>query len=639
MYEYLKGIIFICIYILFNYFFGAAILKENKSMPKNILVGYVIFAALLAVVGIPIQLLGLKWEIFAIYLIVTVIAIISYSIFRIRKYNIFKNFNMCILLKNYWFLFMLGIILVFISTVYFEWYWLNNGLDDGYYINRMATLPYINNPFATVPGTGLLVNSSPIDSYIYNIYELEASVYIFLLNMIPTLFARCFLSYINYFIFECVLYVFIEKMIEMTNLKVKKTWVQYLLIILIVFSFSSEQFSQYNLYKLQDIWQNATAMYFGSSIVRSMGLLLLVLPILGKRKLYFKDILIYGIISLVLLSKSSIVLPFTVIVAMSYIIMVAFKNKNTYKLGILFIVCIFVIGIILGDNGEISLVYRQLFISNIKTIIIMISIVLAIFVTYYFRKTKIVEIGIYLILFSMLTLVPFINNIFEKVCLYNFVACRFMTGLFILLIMYSYFGIVLIILAKFFDIFEKLKCVPIIGVGLSIVLGFSSMFFYCDSSVAVLKDSIKIFIENKYFVPQSVISLGEELEGLSKKLGKKLYTLMPEGISVNNKAYALAVSIRQFSPSTVSLSAYNRYPGTIEKEFEDYDGNNQNIYGDFTSLPNEENIAKFKNFLDKYPVNCFISINNLDTYVAEIGFQKYKQIDFQNNYYIYYRVL
>lgn len=639
MYDYLKGIIFVCVYMLLNFLFGTAILKKYDSAPKSFVIGYITFSALLAIVGIPIQLFALSWNLFLIYMVLLIVCIIVFSIYRIRKYDILKNFDIDNFIKNNWFLLFLGIVLVVISTIYFEWYWLNNGLDDGYYINKMATLPYIDNPFRTVPGTGLLSESSIFDSYAYNIFELEASVYIYVLKIIPTLFARGFLAFINYFLFECVLYIFLEKLLEMSQIRIKKSNLQFFLVIIIIFSFSSELFSEYNLYKLQDIWQNASAMYFGSSIVRCMGILLLLLPLIGKKKLVIKDVIIYIITSLALLSKSSIVLPFSVIVAMAYVIVFLFKNKNTIKFAILFVVLIFIIGVILGNNDEISSVYRASFISNIKTIIIFISIILIIFVTYYFRNNKIAEISAYLFLLIGLTLINPINNIFEKVSMYDFVSCRFMTGIFIFLIIFSYFGLLLIFLNELPNIFLKIRYIPVIALCVSIFLGFSSMYLYNGASFNLFKNSVNLFIENKYFVPESVIILGEELEGLSKKMGEKLYTLMPEGIGINNKAYSLAISIRQFSPSTVSLSAYSRYPGTIEKDFEDYNASNQDIYGNFTTEPNEENISKFKNILDKYPINCFVSINNLDEYVAELGFKKYKQIDFQNNYYIYYRIL
>ena len=639
MYDYLKGTIFVCLYILFNFLFGTAISKKYDSAPKNFVIGYITFSALLAIVGIPIQIFALSWNIFLIYMAILVVCIISFSIYRLRKYNILKNFDIGNFIKNNWFLLFLGTILVLISTIYFEWYWLNNGLDDGYYINRMATLPYIENPFRTVPGTGLLSESSIFNSYAYNIFELEASVYIYVLKIIPTLFARGFLAFINYFLFECVLYVFLEKLLEMSQIRIKKSNLQLFLVIIIIFSFSSELFSEYNLYKLQDIWQNASAMYFGSSIVRCIGILLLLLPVIGKDKLVLKDVIIYIVTSLALLSKSSIVLPFSVIVAIAYIIVFLFKNKNTIKFAISFIILIFIIGMVLGNNDEISIVYRSLFIANIKTIIVFVSIILTIFVTYYFKNTRIPEISTLLLLLIGLTLINPINNIFEKVSIYSFVSCRFMTGMFILLIIFSYFGFLLVLLNKFPNIFLKIRFTPVIILCLSISLGFSSMFSYSGASFKLLKDSVCLFIENKYFVPESVIILGQELEGLSKKLGEKLYTLMPEGVGINNKAYSLAISIRQFSPSTVSLSAYNRYPGTIEEDFKDYNAGNQDIFGKFTTEPNEENISNFKNMLDKYPINCFVSTNNLDEYVTKLGFKKYKQIDFQNNYYIYYRIL
>lgn len=636
MFEYLKGIVFVFIYILFNFLFGAAISKKNNSVPKNFIIGYIVFAALLAIVGIPVQLLALRWEIFAIYLLLIIMCILIFIVYRLKKYKILKGIKFLDVLNDNWFLIFLGIILVAISTVYFEWYWLNNGLDDGYYINRMATLPYIENPFRTSPATGLSTGFSLLDSYIYNIYELEASVYIYLLNITPTLYARCFLAFINYFLFECVIYVFFEKILLMTKTSIKKANIQYFLVIIIIFSFSSEYFSEYNIYKLQDIWQNASAMYFGSSIVRSMGLMLLILPLLGKKKIIFKDIIVYMITSFALLSKSSIVMPFSILVAISALIVFLLKEKKRLKFEIFFLIVLFIIGIYIGNNTEISQAYRNLFILNINSIFIIVSIILGIVTLIYFRNTDVIEIGLYLGIITILSILSPINNIFEKVSMYSFVACRFMTGIFILLIIFSYFGFILILVDKFKVIFKK-NILNSSAIFLSLILGFSSVFLYNKGSIVELKNSLNIFINNKYFVPESVIILGNELEKLSDELGKKLYVVMPEGIGVENKAYSLAISIRQFTPSTVSLSALGRYPGTIEKNFDNYSVSNQEIFANFTINPNEESTNEFKEILDEYPINCFVTLNDVDQYSKKLGFKKYKQINFQNNYYIYYR--
>ena len=79
MYDYLKGTIFVCLYILFNFLFGTAISKKYDSAPKNFVIGYITFSALLAIVGIPIQIFALSWNIFLIYMAILVVCIISFS--------------------------------------------------------------------------------------------------------------------------------------------------------------------------------------------------------------------------------------------------------------------------------------------------------------------------------------------------------------------------------------------------------------------------------------------------------------------------------------------------------------------------------------------------------------------------------
>ena len=70
-----------------------------------------------------------------------------FSVYRIytKKIRLF-NGDLYDFVKKYWFLFFLASILVLISTVKIGWYWMNNCLDDGYYLNRIATLPYIDHP-------------------------------------------------------------------------------------------------------------------------------------------------------------------------------------------------------------------------------------------------------------------------------------------------------------------------------------------------------------------------------------------------------------------------------------------------------------------------------------------------------------
>lgn len=112
---------------------------------------------------------------------------------------------------------------------------------------------------------------------------------------------------------------------------------------------------------------------------------------------------------------------------------------------------------------------------------------------------------------------------------------------------------------------------------------------------------------------------------------------MPEGIGVEGITYSLAISIRQLSPSTVSLSAYNRYPGSIEPEFANYSADNQRIFDEFISYRNTETLKNFEKMLNEYPINCVVTLNCVDQEMQKIGMKKYTGISYQNSYYIYYR--
>ena len=247
------------------------------------------------------------------------------------------------------------------------------------------------------------------------------------------------------------------------------------------------------------------------------------------------------------------------------------------------IVLLMGVGYLIGDNIGIANTYRNQFISNSKSIIIAISFII-IFINLFFKcKSVMLEICGYILLLFGLTLIEPINNLFEKLSMYDFVACRFLTGVFTFVIMFAVFCLVMIL--KKIIVSRKIKYYfySIFMFGASLIFFFVSIFAQVNYSMNKLTDTVEIFLRNKYFVPQSIVFLGDCLEQLSKEKNEKLYAIMPEGIGVEGITYSLAISIRQLSPSTVSLSAYNRYPGSIEPEFANYSADNQRIFDEFIS--------------------------------------------------------
>lgn len=638
MIEYIKGMIFVILYFIFIYSFGNAIVK-NKCKENKVLrfvVGYIAFAFFVAIGGIPMQMFQISWSYFAIYLGVVIVGVLVYSIYAIRKNAIhlfdgdFKLF-----LRNHWFMFVLSFLLVAMSALCFEWYWLNNGLDDGYYLTRIAALPYDGKLLSISASTGLRMNNSLANSYNLNVFDLEASVYVFAFKLNPVIFGRVFLAYINYFLFGCVINLLFSKIISLTDIKISKYIFQFVPIIIVMFSFSFDFMNNYNLHHLQDAWQNTTAMYYGSSIVRNMGIPLLLIPLIGKKKIEFRDLLIYAITSVVLLSKSTITIPFALITAIAYLIVFLIRQKK-YKELIILSLALVAINIVIGNNANISEKYYLIFISNMKSIIIIISIIV-LFGMLFIKKKIIHELlGIIVTLIGLTSIEP-INNIFEKAAIYDFVACRYMTGIFVFIIIIAFIGI---IICAYGIVARKIDFLPVSLINLSFLILFSGigLLSRVDGNVSRLKSDMMLFIENPYFLPTSVKMLGDELTTLSDTLGKKLNVITPEGIQVDDRTYALAVSLRQVAPSVVSISALERYMSNNDADFEDYQIEYQKDFDRLLTNPNYNTAMQMKKVFDNYPINCIVTANvSLDKYIELLGFEKYKVISYQNNYNIYYR--
>ena len=379
-------------------------------------------------------------------------------------------------------------------------------------------------------------------------------------------------------------------------------------------------------------------MYYGSSIVRSMGLIMLMTPFIGKERLQIKDIFIFGITSLALMSKSSIALPVIIISMIVIILMYLIKDKSLRKLSIICVIIAIGISFCLGNNEGIASVYKSQFLSNIKSVIIFSSLIIiaVAFLLFNFKPIFLEVCGYVFLLFS-LTLIEPINNIFEKISIFDFVACRFLTSIFIFIIMLSTFCVTLFIKKMITNVKLKYYIKNIILISLSTVLFFGSLLAQSGLSFKNLNERVSTFKNNKYFAPQSVIVLGDCLEKLSKEKKEKLYAIMPEGIGIDGYTYSLAISIRQFSPSIVSLSAYTRYPGTIEKDFKDYSSDNQKIFDEFLTYRDQNSINNFKDMLNEYPINCVVTLNCVDDEMRYFGMKKYTSISYQNSYYIYYR--
>lgn len=640
MYDYCISAIFFSLLITFFYCLGSVIVSEENSLPYRFICGYLFYSFIIAIGGIVIQLLNLSWYLFFWYTILIIIALLIFILYRSKKEKI-KIFLIGIkeFLKKYWFLFIISGILIVISLAYSEWIWLNNCLDDGFYLNKIATLPYIENPFITNASTGLVEIQNGFNSYIVNTGELEMSVYVFLLQVTPTVFTRIFLSGFNYFLFACCIYAFAEKIIKSTNIKCSEYTIQYIVSIILLFSFSWNFMVVKEILVVQDSWQFNTAMYYASSIVRTMGILIILVHFIENNKIRICDILLVVLISIVLVSKSTIALPIIFVTCIAYLIVnFLFDDKYWKKIStIIILVLIGIIGLMIGGNDYIDELVRNLFLQNLKSYLV-IGCLVVIILSFSFRSQVINKVNVIMLVVIFLMESPIINNLFEKISVYDFVAARASTTY-----IYTFVIIAMIYVYLFINKFKYSKklIVPIYLV-VTIMLSVVSLYSY-NSCNGKLLTSYKIMYNNRKIIPDSTIMLGKKLSDLAEDADEEINMIMPEGVLVDGHLHSVAIIIRSFAPEIKSISAIGRFKVSEGNDFSSFTSDDQAKLDAFITNPTEENKQNLKILLEEYPINCIVLPTAEDNeYLYEIGFESYTKFsDIEGNisYNIYYRPL
>ena len=150
MVQYITGIILTLFLAVLFQLFGICITKNKKSFSYSFIIGYIVYSFLIAIVGIPIQILNLPWKAFFFYMIFLLIGILIFIFYNIYKKNVVLNKEILIdYIKENWFLYIGAILITGLALTHIQTIWENNLTDDSYYLNKIASLPYLENPFRT----------------------------------------------------------------------------------------------------------------------------------------------------------------------------------------------------------------------------------------------------------------------------------------------------------------------------------------------------------------------------------------------------------------------------------------------------------------------------------------------------------
>ena len=233
---------------------------------------------------------------------------------------------------------------------------------------------------------------------------------------------------------------------------------------------------------------------------------------------------------------------------------------------------------------------------------------------------------------------PIINNLFEKLSVYDFVAARASTTY-----MYTFVIVAMIYVYLFINKFKYSKkiIIPIYLVA-TMMLSLVSLYSYNNYNGKLLT-SYKIMYNNRKIIPDSTIMLGNKLSDLADDVEEEINMIMPEGVMVDGHLHSIAIIIRSFAPEIRSISAIGRFKVSEGNDFSNFTSDDQAKLDAFITNPTKENKHNLKILLEEYPINCIVLPTAEDNeYLYEIGFDSYTKFsDIEGNisYNIYYRAL
>lgn len=619
MLDYISGFIYLFWILCLCYFLGTAI-TNKKSFTTNFLIGYIGYSFVLAVGFIIIQFLGLPWIAALLYFILSILTMIIFIVYRAKK-NEFKISKDEIVngFKNNYALFIIAFILLLLSFANVHIMWLNNHLDDGYYIGRISHLASYKNPYYYNFPVGL-DDQHVFNSYLFDVWELEASVYINILRMNVFVFCRVFLNVQNYFLLVVTVCEFTKQTVGKLNEEFKK-YAQWTPIILFIFTIIMVVATSFNLMALQDYWQFSSAMYLGSSIPRTMGILWVLLFFIDNDKITIKHILQLIVMSVALVSKSSIAIPIVFVAAIATLISVytQFNKKGFIAIGTL--VLLVALGLLLPNNDQTFAFVWDMYKSNFKSIVFLSFVLVYIFAFIVIRKPIVFRITEVLVLIIGFMLIPGLCNVYQTLSVYFFVSLRVLTCLFYTL----YIAGFVFLLYGIFTLTSQMLTKGFILL-MSVLFLFMSCLSYYGTHKSMIY-SMKVVMQNPRLVPNSIYELGQKLDKVSN--GEKLYTLMPQFVTTDTYLTSLAAIATSVSDDVISVSAIPRYAmSSVNKVYSKFTLDDQNVFENFNANKDQESFDELVPILDDFSIQCFV-LEGKDN--AQDSYNNYYKVDTVND--------
>lgn len=640
--DYFITVLFFITIGVFFYLFGLALTTKYKLQEStNVLVGFIAHTSVLAVIGMFFQITKLSWHLYFYTTILWLLLCLSYSVYKIKKdkIKIFKN-GFREFIKKYWF--FLVMIVIFVLSLYCNGgrIWTDNLTDDGYYLVRIANLPYAANSLSYDVTSGF--KTLGLDTYVLNTWELETSVFLYICNVLPTIFVRFGLSTFNFVLICCSMHSLIATISKKSNKKIDANNYQYFCFLIMPIFFAMNMFGQSFLnISLEDTWKNTTALFYGSSLVRIAGPLIYFNYIFTVDKIKIRDVIAIIAISIVMVSRSTTALPIIFLIGLSYLFVYFIKNKH-YKLLIALLLLTIGASFIFKNNQAVSSYTLNRLVNNAKSIMTIVLLLSILALTIYQKNKKYIQVILMFIFIILLLTIEPINNIYENLTIYDFVSGRTIYSLYLAV----YILITIIFSLQIFGNINIVKKVSACGLIACTSIGIViSQHAYDDvisvnpiqSQTDTNRQSLSILKNNMMLTPDSTMNVGKALHELELKNDHRLKVITTfDWLQVDGYAHFPALTYRIYAPNIYNYTARFRLGGELvttgKYRWDDHEKMRQ-----FANEPNKKNYQEIEEILNEIKFDCIISTNGqLEEYLKEKNYRLYTQIVDNNQTNVYY---
>lgn len=623
--NYVVTVVFFVLFGLFYLLVGTTYYKDVRKLESTrVITGFLIHTFLLAVCGVIVQIFNLPWLLFFLISIFWTLFCLFYGVYTVKK-NKYEFFNDGILnfFRRYWFFIVLICIFAMTLICSAERLWSDNCTDDAYYFVKIASIPYnnfINNVETGIPNSAMF-------TYNLNTWELEASVYLYVLHVLPSVYVRFGMAIFNFTLILCGLHSLIGKINEKFKFNQNEVSYQYYCFLVIPIFYSINTLSQsFVSLDLEDTWKNTSAMYYGSTLVRLLLPLILFNYFLSIDDIKLKDFFVAILISVVFVSRSTVAIPFILIMGISVLLTLLIKNRKYLFTGLI-VAVVLIATFLVSNNSILAGVTKNRVIDNITSPLTIVMILVFLIINLIKKDFRYLYVLFPIIVSYCLVFFEPINNIFEKASNYDFVIGR---------VLYSFYFVFYILLMAYILMNIKKPSNSILKTAIVtciVIICTTSVLFtqyiYGDV-VAVnvgavrgglgLKKSTLVIKNNLAITPDSTVNVGKSIHSLELKTNKRLKVITTfDWQNIDGYANYPALTYKAYAYNIYNYSALFRLGGdnTI------YSWKDHSSICNFANNPSDNTYYSAKKILDKLKFDCIVSNNkNIKDYIS-------------NDYYLY----